>query len=137
MESFCPDSGPEREDVIHLRDLPELLWPVAGFPGIEVADYKQRCLELSRGLFEVLGVTDHWLYRPLPGRLGDRCQLVAAATQASSGRVTRALCSLWEWRDRLIASAEPWAELMMCRHPVRRGNTSTQDVPPPCLALRQ
>ena len=121
LDDFCPDGGPELEDVIHLGDLPELLWLVAGFAGAEVGDYSQRCLDLTRRLFEVLGATDHWLCRNLPVKLEDRSQVVAAATQAPSKRVLRTLCDLWGWRDRLMVSAEPWGGIMLCQHPVLRG----------------
>ena len=121
LYDFCPDGGPEAEDVVHLRDLPELLWLVAGFPGKDIGDYNRKCLGLTRGLFEVLGATDHWLYRNLSGRLTTRDQVVAAATGAPAHRVAQTLRDLWGWQDRLMVSAEPWDRIMMCRHPVLQG----------------
>ena len=123
LDAFDPDDEPSSEDVVHLRDLPELLWLAAGFPGGETGEWNQGFLNLTRGLFEVLGLTDHWLSARLPTKLESRSQIVDAALGAPSDRASRTLRELWTWRDRLMASAEPWAGILMCQHPVRRGRS--------------
>ena len=121
LDDFDPDGGPEGGDVVHLRDLPELLWLAAGSPGVAMVESHQGFLDLARGLFEVLGETEHWLYRALPERLESREQIVEAVASSDSSRDARTLRELWQWRDRLMEPARPWGGIMMCRHPVLRG----------------
>ena len=121
LDRFNHDLGADADDVIHLRDLPELLWLVADFPGGTVYEWHQGFLNLVHGLFETLDLTGHWLYRGLPTRLKSREQIVKAATSTPVQRDAATLRSLWDWRDRLMASAQPWSGVMMCQHPVLRG----------------
>ena len=121
LDDFDPDSEPEDDDVIHLRDLPELLWLAAGWPGEEPGDWHQGFLDLARGVFGVLGETEHWLYKGLPERLERREQIIEAVTASPSSRDARTLCDLWQWRDRLMEPARAWSGVLMCQHPVLRG----------------
>ncbi len=121
LDDFNPDGGPEGDDVIHLRDLPELLWLAAGWPGEEPGEWHQGFLSLVRGLFEVLEEKQHWLYRALPERVEQRAQIVDAVTSSPSPRNAETLCDLWTWRDRLMGPARTWSGVLMCQHPVLRG----------------
>ena len=122
LDDFYSDDVPQPEDVVHLRDLPELLWLAAtADEDGRVYEWTEEYLKLARGLFEVLGMTDHWLYRNLSGTPRERSKIVVAATQAPTDRATETPVRLWMWRDRLMASAEPWSGILYCRHPVKRG----------------
>ena len=121
LDRFNFDLGVDPHDVIHLRDLPELLWLAADFPGGTIDEWHQGFLDLVRGLFESLDLTGHWLYRGLPTKLESRGQIVKAATSAPRQRDAETLQDLWDWRDRLMVSAQPWSGIMMCRHPVLGG----------------
>lgn len=121
LDDFNPDAGAEDDDVVHLRDLPELLWLAAGWPGDEPGEWNQGFLRLSRGVFEVLEATEHWLYRALPARLDSREQIVQAVAAAPTRREAGTLRDLRRWRERLMEPARPWAGVLMCQHPVLRG----------------
>lgn len=125
LDDFYPEDAPAPDEVVHLRDLPMILWRAAGWPG-ERPDWRhQAFLDLSRALFLVNGLSDHWLLRALPKNVDRREDVVLALNGAPSGLQIRTLRAMWAWCDRLMLPAKLWAGVRETPHPVLRGPGGT------------